>query len=85
MFNFTGCLGSRKTATLSKIISNFSGKERHVSFYFNPTAFQEVERVVRESKGWGISSGKMNKENQTDVSIYMMGLKVVQLAKLLSK
>jgi hypothetical protein len=85
MLNFTGCLGSRKTTTLSRIISNFSGKERHVSFYFNPTAFQEVERVVRESRGWGVSSGKLNKESQTDVSIYMMGLKVVQLAKLLSK
>lgn len=39
MYNFSGCLGSKKTDVIGNIFKTFSEYENHVSLYYNPTSF----------------------------------------------
>ena len=57
MYNFSGCYGSRKTSTLTKVITNHNRNQQHLSFYYNPTNFSETESVVKESGAWGFNNG----------------------------
>ena len=56
-----------------------------MGLYFNPTSLSETAKVVDESNAWGFSCGQVKKQEQTDVGVYMLALKSIHLAKILSK
>lgn len=47
MYNFSGCYGSKKTTTLTKVIANHNRHHHHLSLYYNPTSFSETEAVIK--------------------------------------
>ena len=85
MYNFSGCYGSRKTSTLTKVITNHNRNQQHLSFYYNPTNFSETESVVKESGAWGFNNGDLKQHRHTEAGVYMLAVKVMHLAKQLSK
>jgi len=84
MFNFSGCQGSRKTTTLTDIFRIFGQHRNHYAFYFNPTSFPDAQRATEETGCWSFNNGSHDKTNQSDVGVYMLALKTINLAKKLS-